>query len=420
MKVKFFFLHPEMVFLTILTLASLVSCAFGSSNTVILWTDRPEFAIYAEYFNSDQEKYKVEVRFYDSPAQKLIDEEEFPDIVAASWLKSASVRSYFKRLDNLFSKDGLPRSDFYPRLLSLGNIDGRQYLLPVNYNIPAMVFARDFTQSPSNPFTIEMEEVKERGKAFNIIRNGIYTRMGFTPSSNDEFLFIAATLFGVSFREASPIAWEIRPLEQGITWIQRWISEANTSIQAENDFAYKYFFDPPERLVNSGRILFSYMNSSSFFTLPEEQRSNLDFRWIASGERIPLDESSIYYGIHRKTKALKGAEAFTKWFFKAQTQRLLLDESRQKRLSESSFGIAGGFSAMQTVTEQVFPLFYTDLLGRMPPEAYLSPPNILPSNWMAIKEIVVLPYIRDRIHHVSREEIRSLERRMSDWHRLNR
>jgi len=50
---------------------------------------------------------------------------------------------------------------------------------------------------------------------------------------------------------------------------------------------------------------------------------------------------------------------------------------------------------MKTVTEQVFPQFYPDLLGRMPPESYLSPPNILPRNWIAMKQRVILPYLRD-------------------------
>jgi len=406
--------------LAAMTFVSFVSCALGSSNRIVLWTDRPEFALYGEYFNASQDKYKVEVRYFEFPAYKLTETDVYPDIVAASWIKSASVRSFFKPLDSVFNKDGLNRSDFYPRLLSLGVVDDRQYILPVNYNIPAMVFLRESRNPPSNPFTIEMEEIKEKSKAFNVVSNGVYSKMGFSLSSNDEFLFIVAVLFDAAFREASPLAWDSQTLEQSITWVQRWIEEANTSIQVEDDFAFKYFYDPPDKLVNSGRILFTFMDSSSFFTLSEDRRTNLDFRWIAANDRIPLDEGGVYYGIHKKTKALKAAKAFTKWFFSAETQKLLLETAKVSRLNESSFGIAGGFSAMRTVTEQVFPLFYPNLLGRMPPESYLSPPYILPRNWTAIKARVILPYLRDRIRHTSREEVRSLERRVSDWYRLNR
>jgi len=420
MKAKRFFLPLFFAALILPAVIFIASCTFRNSDTLTLWTDRPEFAVYAQYFNSAQDRFRVEVRFFHSPAQRLIQHDDHPDIVIASWLNSASARPYFRRLDSVFRRDGLDRSSFYPRLLDLGNFDGRQFLLPVSYNIPAIVFARGSSQNSSSSFTIEMQEIKERGRVFNNVNGGVYDRMGFSPSSNDEFLFTAATLFGASFREAAPIAWESWALEQSIAWIQNWTIEANTSIHAEEDFAYKYFFDPPDRLVNSGRILFTYMDSARFFTLPEERRANLDFRWLAAGERIPTDELTVFFGIHRRTRALRAAEAFAQWFFTLETQELLLQQSKQKRLSDTSFGIAGGFSAMQTVTERVFPLFYPDLLGRMPPESFLSPPHTLPQNWEDLKERVIIPYLRDRIRHSNREDVRPLERRISDWERITR
>ena len=407
-------------FYILFALAGFVSCAPGGAGKLILWTDRPEFAFYAEYFNASQSKYKAEVHYFESAAQKLTEPGDYPDIVAASWLKSASTRALFRPLDRLFSKGGLPFSSFYPKLLSLGAIDNRQYLLPISFNIPAIIFAGDYSEPLSNPFTIELGEIKERARTFNVETNGIYTKMGFSPLSDDEFLFITAVLFGAGFREASPIAWDPQAVEQSIAWIKNWITEANTSIQTEDDFAFKYFYDPPDKLVKSGRILYTYMDSSRFFTLPEERRTNLDFRWLAASEMIPLDEWTVYYGIHKKTKVRKAAEAFTQWFFSADTQKMLLEEGKDKRLSELSFGIAGGFSAMKTVTEQIFPQFYPGLLGHMPPEGSLSPGNILPRNWMTIKERVILPYLRERIRHGNRDEVRPLERRVTDWYRLNK
>ena len=407
-------------FLLIFILTNFVSCSLRTSDKVVIWTDRPEFAFYAEYFNASQNKYKAEVRYFESPSQKLTEQGEYPDIVAASWLKSASSRTLFRPLDSLFSRDGLNRASFYPRLLSLGTIDNRQYLLPISFNIPAIIFARDFNHSPSNPFTIELDEIKEQGKAFNAETGGIYTKLGFSPLASDEFLFITAILFGAGFREAAPIAWDPQAIEQAVTWVQNWITESNTSIQMEDDFVFKYFYDPPDKLVNSGRVLYVYIDSSRFFTLPEERRTNLDFRWLAAKEMIPLDEWTVYYGIHKKTKARKAAEAFTYWFFSPENQKLLLEEGKSKRLNEISFGIAGGFSSMETVTEQIFPQFYPGLLGHMPPESSLSPGNILPRNWMAIKERIILPYIRERIRHTNRDEVRPLERRISDWYRLNK
>ncbi|AEF86181.1 putative lipoprotein [Treponema primitia ZAS-2] len=406
---------------TTLILHLLDSCALQSSNTAVLWTDKPEFALYAEYFNANQDIYKIETRYFESPAQKLTDNDgSYPDIVVGSWLKSAATRNLFQPLDSFFKKNQISRESFYPPLLALGNIDGKQYLLPVAFNIPALVFSRDKGTLLSNPFTISLEEIREIGKTYNIESNGIYSRMGFSPAWNDDFIFVSAVLFGASFREASPLEWDSRALEGSLSFIQDWIQEANTSIQAEDDFSFKYFYDPPAKLAQSGRILFFHMGSSEFFTLPQERRASLDFRWIAGKDTIPLSEDMVYYGIFRNSRAKKAAEAFTEWFFKEETQRLFLEAGKNNRLNETRFGIANGFSALRTVTERIFPQFYPSLLGRMPPETFLTPPNILPRNWMAMKERVILPYLHDRIRSANQGEIRSLDRRLTDWARLNR
>ena len=397
----------------------LFSCRAGS-NTAVLWTDRPEFAFYAAYFNAAQDRYKIEVRYFASVAQQLAESRERPDIVAASWLRSASTRALFRPLDSLFSRDGLDRSTFYPQLLSLGSAGRRQYLLPVNFNIPAIIFQREFSDGHSSPFTIEMEEIKERGRAFNAVANNAFSRVGFSPLSNAEFMLIVANFFGAGFQEASPITWNDNAMEQAVAWIRQWIIDANTSIQMEDDFVSKFYFESPERLVNAGRVLYIHMNSDRFFLLPEDRRMNLDFRWLAANGVIPVDEWSVYLGIIRRTQARGAAEAFAQWFFTAETQRMLLEEKRRRRLSDTSFGIAGGFSAMQTVTERIFPQFYPGLLGRMPPDNFLTQTNMLPENWMALKERVILPYLRDRARHSDQSEIRSLERRITDWYRLNR
>jgi ABC-type glycerol-3-phosphate transport system substrate-binding protein len=386
----------------------------------VLWTDKPEFALYTEFFNAGQDRYKVEVRYFESPAQKLTDTKEYPDIVVGSWLKSTSTRTLFRPLDKLFKDESLDSEAFYSRLLVLGRIDDKQYLLPVSFNIPALIFSRENSQVFSNSFVAGFEEIKSAGKDYNVETKASFSRMGFSPAWNNEFLFIIATLFDTSFREASPLGWDAYALDQAVLYIREWIQEANTGIEAEDDFAFKYFFDPPAKLVMTGRILFAYMDSSAFFTLSEEQRSNLDFRWIAEQDTIPLSEDTTYFGVCKAGKAQKAAAAFTRWFFQEETQRVFLEKSKENRLNETSFGIANGFSALKTVTEHIFPQYYPGLLGHMPPETFLSPPNILPRNWMTLKEKVILPYLHDRIRSSSPKEVRSLERSLIEWLRINR
>jgi len=397
-----------------------VSCSSGRNKTAILWTDRPEFAFYGEYFNAAQNQYKIEIHYYDFPAQKLKENGAHPDIVAGSWLRSVAVRALFRPMDKLYKENTLSPHDFYPRLLSLGNVDGKQYLLPVAFNAPMVIFARDKGGQLSNPFTIGLNEMKKLGKDFNAETRGVYTKMGFSPSWDDNFLFITAALYNTSFKEADPVAWDSLALDRAMTFVYDWIREANTNIQAVDDFTFKYFYIPPAKLALSGRILFTCMDSGSFFTLAEDQQNNLDFRWLAEQDVIPLTEGAIYLGLTKKSKSPKAAEAFLRWFFSADTQRNLLERSRKNRLSETSFGISGGFSAMRPVTEQVFPQFYQGLLGHMPPAEFLSPANILPINWMALKERVILPYLHDRARQPDQEEISQLERRIADWLRINR
>jgi hypothetical protein len=160
------------------------------------------------------------------------------------------------------------------------------------------------------------------------------------------------------------------------------------------------------------------MDSDNFFTLADDQRSRLDFRWLSERDTIPLNERSVYLGLVKEGRAPKAAEDFLRWFFNPQTQKSLLEKSVQLRMQETSFGIAGGFSAMRPVTEQVFPQFYHDLLRHMPPQDFLSPPNILPSNWMTLKERVILPYLHDRARASDKSDIISLERRLADWQRV--
>jgi hypothetical protein len=392
----------------------------GETAAAVLWTDRPEFALYAENFNTGQNRYKIEARYFESPAQKLADTKEYPDIVAGSWLKSASTRTLFRPLDKLLKDQSVDPGAFYARLLALGRIEDKQYLFPVSFNIPALVFSRENSDLLSSFFVAGLEEIKSAGKEYNLKTNGSFSRMGFSPAWNNEFLFITATLFNASFREASPLAWNPQALDQAVFYLREWIQEANTGVEAEDDFVFKYFYDPPSKLVIAGRILFTYMDSSRFFTLGEEQRSSLDFRWIAEHDTIPLSEDTTYFGICKAGKAQKAALAFTRWFFREETQRNFLEQSRANRLNETVFGIANGFSALRTVTEQVFPQYYPGLLGRMPPETFLAPSNILPGNWTALKEKVILPYLYDRIRGPGEKEARSLERSLADWFRVNR
>jgi len=394
------------------------SCSDGESAVAVLWTDRPEFAFYAELFNATQDRYRVEVYHRDFPARAVRDARKPPDIVVASWLRGAETRAFFAPLDDLVYGEGALEYAFYSGLLAGGNFGGTQYLLPVSFNAPLAVFARGNSPALSGPLAVGLEEMKALGQNFNARAAGAFTRMGFSPTWDDDFLFVMATLLGASFAEANPVAWDSGALAGAGDFAREWIAGANMGVQDSGHFEFRFFTIPPESMILSGRIFFAYMDSARFFTIAEDRRRGLDFRWIAERDAIPVAESAVYLGIAQGSRS-PAADAFVRWFFRADTQLALLERSHKFRQMETSFGVAGGFSALRAVTEQFFPGFYPELLGALPPEDFFVPANALPSDWAAMKRQVVVPYLRERAEGAADATI-PLESRVADWARLNR
>jgi hypothetical protein len=130
----------------------------------------------------------------------------------------------------------------------------------------------------------------------------------------------------------------------------------------------------------------------------------------------PLIERTVYYSIHSETKANEGTVVFTKWFFQPETSvnSWKLENSRELQVNESVFGIAGGFSSLRNVTEDIFPRFYLSLLGHILPNAFLVPPAILPHDWAQLKGRVILPFMHEYIKIEAPSIIHPLDKRVSN------
>lgn len=225
--------------LSVLLLLFMVSsCQIKNTKTVTLWTDQSEFAIYAEIFNTQQKNYKIETYYFDNVADTLLKTKTYPDIVIGSGLKNSETRKLFKNLDYFFDELLLKPTNFYSNLLKLGNIDDKQYLLPVSFNIPALIFSKENSGLVSKPFYLTLDEIQSLGKAYNqISKDGNFTRMGFSPRWNDDFLFIITRLFNVSFRENNPLAWDASALDRAMNYVYKWSTDTNGSPEKEDDFA---------------------------------------------------------------------------------------------------------------------------------------------------------------------------------------
>lgn len=386
-------------FLPALILSALVaSCSPSSrgSGSAMLWTDTPELALAVELFNASREDQLVELEYKEDLALALAEKDANPSFAIGSYLKSRKVRGKFQSLDYLFGELYLNQTSFYPKLLALGKTEGRQILLPVSFNLPAIVFAKG-KYRPPDPLFMELGAMGQDARSFNRIENGEYARMGFSPRWNSDFLLLYAQSLGAGFREEGKFAWSADGLSRVARELRAWSREKNTSDLSERSFDFKYLFTPDYQYIAQGRALFAYMDSSRLFSLPEEKRSPLDFRWFSESGATPVDDDIVFAGILRAGRNKTTAETFLKWFFKEANQNMILERARSTGGLDMSFGLAGGFSSVRSVDERIFPRFYPSLLGRMPLPERLSTPPALPQDWPAIKQNVVVPWLLETL-----------------------
>ena len=386
-------------FLAAATLFS--SCQEQEETRIVIWTSCAEFAQYTELFNNTHPGSNAVIVYKENPAQELppAKDELPPDIVIGSWLRTDKTQKQFKSLDYLFDRQTISSSMFYTQLLDAGKVRRNQYLLPVSFNLPAVIFATSNKDFIKENYTLTLDQMKAAGLSYNEKNaKGSFSRIGFLPSANDDFLYLTTKLYGVDFREEKgQIIWSDLRLRNAVSYDRDWISNTNSSAREEQDFAYKYLFMPDYRQVTSGRTLLAYTTSNKMFGYMKNQELNIDYRWIRGDSFIPIEDSFLMTGIYSKARNEQGATEFLTWFFNSENQRAVLERKIQMDLNNEVFGIADGFSAMRDVTEHILPIYYNQLLTNLPPAHLLKVPQKLPARWDSYKSVVVEPYLNAAI-----------------------
>ncbi|MGO8693633.1 MAG: hypothetical protein ACLQMF_08190 [Rectinemataceae bacterium] len=371
---------------------ALDSCSIIDTKSAKIWTDIPEIALCAELFNDSQKRFLIEVQWKADLVSALSQASTPPALAIGRFLKSQAIRDRFLSLDYLFGELIVNQSAFYPELLDLGHVEGRQILLPVSFDLPTIVFPRG-TPGIKNDFTLGLSDLAGPAKAYNQRDGADYVRMGFSPRWDGDFLTLEVSAAGAAFCEGKPLTWNDRGLRDAIADVRAWTAGVNGSSSLEDDFQFKYLYTPAYQYVSAGRSLFAYIDSGSFFLIPEEKRSTLDYRWFAHKGSVPISEQMVFAGLVRSGRGRSAAEAFIKWFFTEKAQHDILESERRARALESSFGIAEGFSTLRSVNERVFPLFYPALVGHLPPANSMSAPQELPSEWPRLERSVIAPWL---------------------------
>ncbi|MEW5815774.1 MAG: extracellular solute-binding protein [Spirochaetota bacterium] len=384
----------------------------SNSNIAVLWTARPEMALYAELFNSSQDRYRIEIEYKADPSKSLILEPSHPDLVVGDRLYSSAIMKMMTSLTPLFN-NRLLRNQFYPELLKLGLKDKDQLILPVSFNLPALMFNRDISINAIDSFVLTFEKIMEMSKSFSELKKSRYPTMGFSPNWDKEFLYTATVLLGADYRETPQghLAWDDIKLKEALDFIRQWVDKVNGGPKLEQEFTEKYLHDPGYKLIAGGRILFYFTDIRKLFTISEEKRDGLDFRWIVEKDKTPVCEDILFAGIPKKSRHKEAARAFLLWFFKPETQKACLEAAQFKRIR--TFGIAQGFSSLPIVNEREYPLYYPMLRGHIPPPEFLSFPKPLPIEWKKLKDVVLKPFLFDYVTNISSDE--KLETRLKNW-----
>ena len=351
----------------------------------------------------------VSVVYKPSPALAVRQAEVQPDIVIGSFLNDRRTIPLFQSLDRMIEDGQLETEEFYPGILDLGVFEEKQTLLPISFSLPLMFFLDSYREIES--FDLSLGQIREHAAGFPELHPS-RTVLGYSPRWNPEAAFTWLRLLNVDFRETmeGTLVWNQESLDRGISDMREWIEEVNGGWEADIEFIEKYMYEPPYKLVNSGRILFAFSHIDTYFFIPPPTGNTL----ISAG--FPMRTRYRFGKIwflqespgQREEALLPGL--FSSGFFRPENQALLLETSQYKRMRH--FGIAGGFSSLQGVNEIELPRFFPELVGHVPPASFIEFPPALPDIWNDLKSESILPWLQSQLNEVpaSQDLSRSIER----------
>lgn len=408
------------LFLTYFSVLFATSCS-RTSEPLVLWTENAELASYAELFNSTHDGIQVIVQYKQNPFGSLppAKDEKKPDLLIGSSQRDNVTCQYLLPLDYLFTEQNLNKSDFYQPLTEMGFSQGKQYMLPISFNMPAVIFSTENEYLIPDQYSLSLDEIRDAAASFNSQNaNGVYTRMGFAPAWDSNFMYTAAKLNGINFQSSNgSVTWDKLELNRIVTYLRNWTTDCNTSTTAEQDYQFKYLNIPSLKWITGGESLFAYTTSNELFSKAPEKLQTIDYRWLQQGEKTPIEDTVIFIGLYKDSKKKRDAETFILWLLNADNQKQILEWTRKLNYVSDSFGICGGFSSLKPVNEQVFPIFYPMLLGNLPQESELAIPYTLPEKWDSIRDQVILPYLEDATDTTTEKETTSLEDRLTTWNK---
>jgi hypothetical protein len=396
----------------------LTGCGLGLEPVVQLVTNRAELAAYVDRFNALQSDVKVAISYQETPYQAVLDGVS-ADLVIGESLATPAIMDRMDGVGDLVKPGGkIDSSQFYQRLLAMGSRDNRPVFVPLSFSLPTIVYKRLPADADIPAMFMPMDLLQAKGRLFNATeKGGALTAVGFSPSWNGDFLTSAALVLGakIGAHRNGTLQWDEAGLRKTVDLVHTWTAVINGNADADATFASRVSVQPWFRRLSSGVTRFELVSFTDFVGLPEEERRDFDFRWLAQGGAsatdsvVPVLDNVLFAGVLRSARNKSGARAFLQWFCTVPVQQGLLGVNQSRRIGV--FGVTNGFSALKTINERDLPQKYTILLGHVPLESFLAFPETLADNWVKVRDGVIEPWILD----ASRGSTQTLESKLSDW-----
>lgn len=351
---------------TLYFLLFVVLFASCSDSSIVIWTDQNQMILYADVYNKIQDRYKINIVYKEFPSRSVVKDTSRVDLVVGRELNNPQTMQKMKTLNRFLSKNAMANDFFYSELLKQGLYGSRNKLVPLAFNIPCLIYSKD-TTIPIGEDHVLLSDCLSDKTDILITRNLVFFLLNENSFKKDLSKISDKTLEDMKLiYEKNPVIFE--HLE-------------NTS---------KHLIILKDKKTNSVAENFNFYNG-----IPKFYKDQLEFVWIKNEDKITVGSNAVYAGVPEAAENPEAAFAFLQWFLDYDNQNKLLFLAQKNR--KEDFGIFGGFSSIQDVSQLVFPDYFKDLKNRVPFDQDIRVVYPVTENLNALYEQVMIDWVFENL-----------------------
>jgi hypothetical protein len=363
---------------------------------LIVWSNDPDTAFFVERYNLLAEE-PIHLRYVENLSEALTQERAGADVVIGRWVNTPTVNELMLPVvehvvprerptdpsDSDPGRRGPAIAESFSRISTAW--------VPLAFTLPAVAYESNTTYV-TEPFAVAFPDFVDA--VTGPITNGESPPPVFAPTADDEGIYAVYRSLGfkTTTTPAGVPVWQRNELERAIETVSSWTENHFGSLAVERDYIEEFLYDPPFRLLETGRVALIYRNSSDLFSWSFFEDYRFDFRWLATPEGpIRVNEDIVYAGIPSRSGRRDDAIAFVRWITTPSVQIELIRGKSAAGID--TFGFFGGFSTISAVNAEITETLYPRLAGRVPAPGVLIAPEIHPRYWNEAIHQVVAPFL---------------------------